>query len=226
MDRTRTGPGRGGVELTDESGAAAPDLSALVDELRDVVTERSVRYGDFVLASGAKSHYYCDAKLTLLTPRGAWLVGKALHELLRRFPVEAVGGMAMGAAYIAAAVASVSDGTPKPLYGFTVRPERKGHGRGQSIDQAWHPEGGKVIRPGRRVAIVDDVVTTAGSLLRSLDAVVAEGCEVPVVTAIVDRQAGGAESIRARGVSFHPLLVADQEGRLRPGLDLDTLPPA
>jgi orotate phosphoribosyltransferase len=186
----------------------------LLDELCSVLVERSIRYGDFTLASGAKSRYYCDTKLTVLTPRGAALIGEALLAVLRPYRVEAAGGLAMGAAYLATAVAIASerDGGA-PIYGYTVRPERKDHGRGQKIDEAWHPDG-KLLMAGRRVAVVDDVVTTAGSTLRALDAVLETGAEVRVAVAVLDRQSGGAEAIRARGIPFHALFRADDEGRI------------
>jgi len=191
---------------------------ALLDELRSVLVERSIRYGEFTLASGGKSRYYCDTKLTVLTPRGAALIGEALAALLRPYQVEAAGGLAMGAAYLATAVAIASERDGEPIYGFTVRPERKDHGRGQKIDEAWHPDG-KLLRPGRRVAVLDDVVTTASSTLQALDAVLETGADVRVAAAVLDRRAGGAEAIRARGVPFFALFEADQEGRITVAVD-------
>jgi orotate phosphoribosyltransferase len=201
--------------LTAPARAGSGGTRALLDELRDILVERSIRYGDFTLASGAKSRYYCDTKLTVLTPRGALLIGEALAALLRPYGVEAAGGLAMGAAYLATAVAIASErsGDGSPIYGFTVRAEKKDHGRGQRIDEAWHPDG-KLLRAGRRVAVLDDVVTTAGSTLTALDAVLATGCDVRVAAAVLDRGAGGAEAIRARGIPFHALFVADTEGRI------------
>ena len=193
-----------------------------LDELAALLTERSIRFGEFTLASGATSHYYCDTKLTALSPRGAKILGETLCSLLQRFDVEAVGGLAMGASYLATAVAIASEGTSRPIYGFCVRSEQKEHGRGQKIDVSWHPEG-DLLTPGRRVALLDDVVTSAGSVLRALDAVEEVGCEVAVVAAVLDRQAGGAERIRKRGYPFYALLEADEKGRLRPGFDADSL---
>jgi orotate phosphoribosyltransferase len=196
--------------------------TALLDELAATLTERSLRFGEFTLASGAKSHYYCDTKLTVLSPRGAVLVGEALYRALAPYGVEAVGGLAMGAAYLATAVAMASSGRRPELAGFTVRNEQKDHGRGQRIDQSWIADG-ELIRTGRRVAVVDDVVTTAGSTIKALDAVVAAGCEVGVMAAVLDRRAGGAERLRERGLTFVALLEADERGQLSPGLDPSTL---
>ena len=189
-------------------------LDDLLAELRDLMVERSIRYGDFTLVSGATSRYYCDTKLSVLSPRGATLIGEALYRVLSRYEVVGVGGLAMGAAYLATAVAMASDGREPRMYGFTVRAEQKEHGRGQKIDESWIPGGEPLLRPGRPVALLDDVVTSAGSVLRALDAVEAVGCEVRVVAAVLDRQAGGAERIRERGYPFVSLLAADGEGHL------------
>ena len=200
-------------------------LQTLLEELEPLLVERSIRYGEFTLASGAESHYYCDAKLILLSPRGARLCGEALCRVLERCDVEAVGGLAMGAAYVAAGVAQASGGAEHRLhgrlYGYVVRNEQKDHGRGQKIDQSWYPGGGPLIRQGRRVAVVDDVVTTGGSTVKAIEAVRAAGCEVRAVAAILDRQAGGGERFAAMGLPFYSLFVADENG----ALSIGELPP-
>lgn len=197
----------------------ATDSDPELEELRRILTTQSIRTGDFQLASGQRSHYYCDTKATVLSPRGAHLCGRALYRLLAPSGVAAVGGLAMGAVYLATAVAIASDQEARPIYGFVVRPETKDHGTAQRIDESWHPDGERLLRPGRPVAVVDDVVTTAGSVLRALDAVEATGAEVRLVAAVVDRQAGGAEAIRQRGYPFVALFRADQQGMLHPQSD-------
>jgi len=196
---------------------AGDDLAATLEELREVLLRQSFRYGEFELASGATSRYYCDAKLTLLSPRGAELCGRALAIVVGRCGGEAVGGLAMGAAYLAAAIVQASASLAVPIYGFTVRAEAKDHGRRQSIDQSWHPESEPLLVPGRRVVVVDDVVTTGGSTLRAIEAVEATGAEIVAVLAIVDRQAGGAERFAELGLPFYALFAADAAGQLGPG---------
>ncbi|MEE2776693.1 MAG: phosphoribosyltransferase family protein [Acidobacteriota bacterium] len=196
------------------------ELEVLLAELRELIVERSIRYGEFTLASGASSAYYCDTKLSVLSPRGAALIGEGLYRLLLPHQVLGVGGLAMGAAYLATAVAMASDGREPEMYGFTVRNDDKDHGRGQKIDESWYPTGRPLIQPGRPVALVDDVVTSAGSVLRALDAVETAGCEVKVVAAVLDRQAGGADRIRERGYPFVALLAADAQGVVSPAINL------
>ncbi len=192
-------------------------------ELLDILQTRSIRKGDFTLTSGLKSHYYCDTKATVLSPRGARLCGRLLYELIRPLGAEAVGGMAIGATYLATAIACASDEahqsdeTAPLLFGFAVRPEAKGHGTGAKIDSSYAEDGEPLIRPGRQVIVVDDVVTTAGSLLRAVDAVLEAGADVRGVAAVVDRQAGGTKLIAERGLAFGSLYAADTNGDLSPG---------
>ncbi len=196
-----------------------PDAGLL--ELKELLQERSIARGDFVLTSGARSRYYCDTKATVLSPRGSRLIGEALCERLRPFGVDAVGGPEVGGAYLATAASAASDRGGAPLFGFLVRNRPKDHGTAARIDASYHPDGRKLIAAGRRVAVVDDVVTSAGSILRAIEAVEAEGCEVAVVSAVVDRRQGGGERLRRRGYDFRPLFAADSEGNLTldPGED-------
>lgn len=192
----------------------ASEMQKLISELRDVLERQSIRLGHFVLASGATSNYYCNTKATTLSPRGARLTGEILFELLAGRGVEAVGGLALGATFIATAVALVSDQRGQPIYGFTVRSQQKTHGLETSIEESWHPDGKPLLSPGRRVAVVEDVVTQGGSVLQAIDAVQERGCEIALVVALVDRHAGGAEKIRARGLEYIHLFRTDDQGNL------------
>ena len=187
---------------------------ARLHELKALLQERSIAKGDFVLTSGARSHYYCDTKATVLSPRGSRLIGEALCEQLRPFGIDAVGGPEVGGAYLATAASVASDMEGPPMFGFLVRNKAKGHGTSARIDASYHPDGRKLLAEGRRVAVVDDVVTSAGSIIRAIEAVQAEGCKVVAVSAVVDRQQGGGERLRDLGFEFRPLFVADSEGNL------------
>ena len=79
----------------------------------------------------------------------------------------------------------------RPVQGFLVRKEAKGHGRKKQI------EGMEETR-GKRVAIVDDVCTTGGSTQEAIEAAEREGCEVVAVISLVDREEGGSEMLRAK----------------------------
>jgi len=169
-------------------------------ELVALLKERSVCFGEFTLQSGAKSDFYVDCRQTALHARGAVLIGEVLHPLLRAQEAElgvrldGVGGLTLGADPIALAVAIRSSlaGDAHPVHAFTVRKEPKDHGRGRQIEGPFES--------GHAVAVVDDVITTGGSTLRAIDAVEREGGRVAFVLCLVNREEGGEEAIRARGI--------------------------
>jgi orotate phosphoribosyltransferase len=156
--------------------------------LRALIAERSVRTGDFTLASGKKSNLFIDLKPIMLDPEGIGLLGRLLHARLAGTPAAFVGGMAMGAVPLAVAVALHSHGTPRPLPAFWVRKEQKEHGTRKLIDGP--------VTPGARVAVLEDVTTTGGSLLKAVEAVRAFGCEVVAVSTVVDRDEGARDEVR------------------------------
>src|SRR5216683_6125215 len=129
--------------------------------------------------------------LAVLTAEGHFLVASCFGRLLtERAPdVEAIGGVTMGADPLASAVSTLSFVAGRPLPAFYVRKEAKGHGTGQWI------EGTKSLRPGMRVAILEDVVTTGGSALKAIARVREHGLVVAAILGLVDREEGGREAL-------------------------------
>jgi orotate phosphoribosyltransferase len=154
-----------------------------------LLTELSYEQREVTLASGAKSNFYIDCKQAVLTAEGHFLVASCFGRLLtERAPdVEAIGGVTMGADPLASAVSTLSFVAGRPLPAFYVRKEAKGHGTGQWI------EGTKSLRPGMRVAILEDVVTTGGSALKAIARVREHGLVVTAILGLVDREEGGRE---------------------------------
>lgn len=149
-------------------------------ELAELLAGLSYRCGTFRLASGKQSDFYVDVKQTVYTSRGAALVGRALYAHLRDRSVELVGGMAVGAVALVDAVLHEAAHAGASLDGFFVRKESKGHGTDARLDGRFDPS--------KRIALVEDVVTTGESTLQALDAVEAAGGIVTCVLAVVDRQ--------------------------------------
>jgi orotate phosphoribosyltransferase len=168
-------------------------------ELLALLRSKSVFHGDFILASGARSTYYIDCRLTTLDGRGAWLVGQVMHHLIREqaaaagTKVDAVGGLTMGADPVALAVAmrSACLGESPFLQAFIVRKSPKSHGQTRLIEGNF--------RKGDTVVVLDDVVTTGESTLKAINVVQGEGGTVAFVAALVDRQEGGRERIGQLG---------------------------
>jgi len=177
------------------------------ERLLELFRERAVLRGDFVLASGIRRPCYFDGRLVTLWPEGAYLIGREILPMLLDAGVEAVGGMTMGADPIAAAVALVSHIEGKPMTAFIVRGVEKDHGTHKRIEGP--------LRAGARVGIVDDVITSGGSVLRAIDAVEDEGCTVAKVVVLLDRHEGGAEEVRRRGYDFEALLSSQAGGEVQ-----------
>jgi orotate phosphoribosyltransferase len=181
-----------------------------VDGARDLLIallkERSVRFGDFVLASGAHSHFYIDCRLTTMSATGQTLIGPLGLEAIDSagWHPRAVGGLTMGADPVAYAIAAASAARTQPIDAFSVRKEAKRHGTGKRIEgnfeSSWE------------VVVVEDVITSGGSALDAVEAVRGEGGRVLGLLALVDRQQGGRQRIEATGLAVTALVTAAELG--------------
>ena len=174
-------------------------------DLAKLLVERSYVEGDFVLTSGRRSTYIFDLKLTTCFAEAMPLVGAAFIDEFARAGSKprSVGGLTMGADSIAQAIAgqSLSQGPVRDF--FIVRKDRKEHGTRKWIEGC----------PASPVAIVDDVVTSGGSVLRAIEACLEEKLEIVHVAVLVDREEGGMETIRAR-VPGVPVTAVFQRSQL------------
>src|SRR5262245_42206029 len=134
------------------------------ERLRSLLKAHSLMFGDFTLASGKKSSYYFDSKKTTLLPEGAYLTARQVLGLIRERDVQAdaIGGLTLGADPIVCPVAALSHVEGPAMRAFIVRKDAKEHGTGRRIEGD--------LAPGSRVVVVDDVVTTAGSTLKAIEA--------------------------------------------------------
>jgi len=172
--------------------------------LIEIIKARSFTTGGEVkLASGRSSNFYFNMKPTMLDPEGAQLIGSLIVAALSGKKVDMVGGLEMGAVPIATAVAVASQLAGWPLGAFFVRKQAKEHGT-QSLVEGL-PKGETL--KGRSVVILEDVTTTGGSAMKAIEAVRADGATVERVITIVDRLEGAAESFKAAGIAFEPILT-------------------
>ena len=184
------------------------------DTLLALLKERSVRFGEFVLASGARSSYYVDCRPTTMSAIGQRVIGRLGLAAIREagWQPRAVGGLTMGADPVAYAIAAASAGEPHAarlqetgiIDAFSVRKSPKDHGTGKRIEGNF--------AAGMPVVVVEDVITSGGSALDAIAAVRDEGGEVVGVLAVLDREAGGRAKIEASGVPVVVLVTASELG--------------
>jgi orotate phosphoribosyltransferase len=163
------------------------------DPLRDLLRERAVQFGDFVLASGARSTYYVDCRRATMSAEGQARIGTAAFQAIREAGLapDAIGGLTMGADPVSYAIARASWDAGDPVDAFSVRKAAKAHGTGRRIEGCF--------AEGMEVVVIEDVITSGGSALEACRAVEAEGGKVLAVLALVDREAGGRERIEEAG---------------------------
>lgn len=165
----------------------------------------------FKLASGAVSPYYVDCRVLMAYPGPRLLVAKLAITKLQDIALECIGGLEIGAIAIATAISDEAyRGHAKQEWRtFVVRKQAKDHGTGKLIDGA--------IQPQDRALIVDDVLTSGGSVIKAITAARAAGLTVTHVLVIVDRQEqDGRAKIEALGVKLLSLLtIKDLEAAQR-----------
>lgn len=178
-----------------------PDLDAARQTLLAELREHSLVIGEVTLSSGATAQYYVDARRALLRPAAFLAAGELIAAAAVEARAGAVGGPATAAIPPSCAALAVPAG--RDLVGFFVRGERKQHGL-----QRW-VEG--PVEPGTRCLVVEDTVTSGGSTASAIERVVEHGLEVVAVVAVVDRLAGGGETIEAAaGAPYRALLTIDE----------------
>ena len=173
-------------------------------QLKEIVQKRAVKHGQFTLSSGLTSNHYIDLKEILHDGYGLNLIASQIYGLLGHpHKIDSIGGMEIGAIYIATAVSYESEwATDSPIRSFTIRKESKDHDSQKRIEGFCN---GNVI-------IVDDVVTTGNSIIQSIEEARKVGAKVVGAFSIVDRLMGAKDAIEALGVPYLPLLtVADLE---------------
>ena len=185
---------------------SSSDYYHLRDTLKDLLLARSVKRGDFVLASGRKSSFYIDARRTTMSGDGLVVIGGlGLDRMaVRGWTPRAVGGLTLGADPIAYALALTAKRRGQLLDAFTVRKQPKDHGTGQRIEGCF--------AAGFPVVVVEDVLTTGRSAREAISAVESEGGQVLGVLAVLDRDEGGREAIERDGYLVEAFLTAADLG--------------
>ena len=155
-------------------------------QLIDLIREKALQFGDFTLASGKKAKFYLDCRKVTLDGHGANLIAHGILDRIEHDLPDAVGGMAIGADPITAAVVTIGWQRKLNFNGFIVRKEPKSHGTTQMVEGP--------VEPGQRVILVEDVTTTGGSSIRAAQYCRDFGLTVERVISIVDRSQGAIDA--------------------------------
>ena len=175
----------------EESGQDSQEYQRLREKL-----EGCIRTGEITLSSGKVTDFYFDGRLVSLDPEGSVLLGGLMLEALLARGITAAGGLTSGADPLTSSIGVLAWQRQVPMNLFFVRKERKEHGMQQRVEGPPMPEG-----EGLKVALVDDVLTTGGSLLQAREALVEElGVEPSLACVIVDREEGGQQRLADFGI--------------------------
>jgi orotate phosphoribosyltransferase len=167
--------------------------------LLEIIKEKSLltEGGPFKLVSGGMSDYYLDMKPTTFDAEGAALVSEIIYEMLAEDrDVDSIGGIELGAVPMIVSVCARS-WRDRPISGFVVRKEKKGHGTDKKIDGNF--------KPRSTVVLFDDVTTLGSSVMEAVRAVRARGATVKKVITIVDRLEGATENLEKEGLRLVPI---------------------
>ena len=172
------------------------------DRLKQIIIEKSLKRGDFILASGAKSDYLFDLKPTMLDPEGANLIGHLMLEKIGD-DIDAIGGLELGACPAISNACTISYQIKRDLRFFYVRKEKKGRGTDQLIE-------GCELKKGDKVVILDDVTTKGGSVQEAIKVVQNVGCTVVKVLSIVDRNEGAKNNLAKDDIALEYIFSKDE----------------
>lgn len=173
------------------------NLEQTRERLKKLYLARAVSFGNFTLASGKSSTYYINSKKVLFHSEAIALIGELLYEATRDLDIQAMGGLEVGAIPMAAAAAMRYHQHGREIEGFFVRKEAKDHGSEQRVEGE--------VKAGDRVVIIDDVLTTGGSVVQAIQEVEKLGATVLRVVCVVDRLQGAKEALA--GYDFRPILT-------------------
>lgn len=167
--------------------------------LHQIILDKSLKFGDFILTSGARSTYLFQLRQTTMHPEGAALIGEIVVDYMRRHALKCVGGLELGAVPLVSAIGVASHYKDYPVDAFFVRKSAKSHGARERIDG--------YVRDGEEVLLVDDVATSGKSIITAVEAMKEEfpTCSVRRAFVVVDRQEGATQNLAERGIQLASL---------------------
>ncbi|HEB13688.1 MAG TPA: hypothetical protein ENI13_01770, partial [candidate division CPR3 bacterium] len=179
-----------------------------LDRLAEIANKHGRPPGEHGLSAGGTSNTYFDGKHVIGFSEVLKITVDTLLNILPQYYIVGIGGPAVGAILVVGATADRYGQGGCSIDTFYIRSEEKLHGTKQRLE-GYLPENGKV-------ALFDDTITTGNSLLKTIEFVEDRGCEVVIVTALLDRQEGGLERIRDAGYDALALLKMEPDGNIIP----------
>ncbi|HRX05063.1 MAG TPA: orotidine-5'-phosphate decarboxylase, partial [Anaerolineae bacterium] len=171
-----------------------PSAAALILSLHDA---GCVQFGEFTLASGQQSPVYLDLRRIAGDPALLRQVAASYAALLKPLQFDRLAAVPYAALTIGTAIALATD---RPL--IYPRKEAKSYGTGQLVEGPF--------APGERVAVIEDLVTSGGSVLRAVETLRNAGLQVTDVVVLIDREQGGPQNVAAAGCQLHAALTMTQ----------------
>ncbi len=178
-------------------GKMDSDQENVKQKLKECYAQRAIQFGQFTLASGKQSNYYIDSKRVLFNSEAISLLGECLYYASVDEPVQALGGLEIGAIPMATAAIMSYHRHGKMMEGFFVRKQAKDHGTQKRVEGR--------ISANDSVIIIDDVLTTGESVIQAITEVEKIGAKVKRVISVVDRLQGARE--RLIGYDFRPIFT-------------------
>lgn len=157
--------------------------------LREKVENLCLIAGDFTLSTGQKSNFYFDCKRATLDGECLSLVSDEFLRLIEKLPEPptVIGGLTMGADFIAAGVIQRAFENGVQMSGSIVRKESKKHGTQSQIENE--------IDGSPATVVIDDVFTTGSSTATACRELIKDGYRVVGIVGLVDREQGGPERL-------------------------------
>jgi orotate phosphoribosyltransferase len=160
---------------------------------------------EFTLVSGRKSDFYIDLRRISFDGDYLYYIGKLLYNELKALKskslFEVIAGVPVGGLPLVASILIVSFLAHEPLKSVVIRKERKGYGKGNMIEPV------QFLEKDTKIVIIEDVVTTGGSILNAVNNARNEGYIIDSAVCIVDREEGGKENLLENGVSLVSLFT-------------------
>jgi orotate phosphoribosyltransferase len=179
------------------------------DKLIEIVKDKALEFGTFVLKTGEKTNFYFDCRKLSIDSEGLDILVQSLHGVLRissvgrelcgGYEFDAIGGPSLGADTIVGAFLYNQGRVRNPLRGFLIRKETDV--RGDRVVGS--------VKKGDKVVIVEDVVTSGKTALIAVRAIEEFGCEVLCVISVVDRLEGAKELFKKENIPFSSMLTID-----------------